>query len=110
MKTFKYKKHKNCHFMVASYIGNPDAIYIEIRNKSCESITDCTTFIRYAMYEPKTTTIKNLELVKFLKELKIVTRIISKIPYGNFSDSLYFCKINTDKLREYSKEWNYNYA
>ena len=37
-------------------------------------------------------------------------KVIEKINYGNFSSVSYLCKINIEKLKEYSKEWYYQNA
>lgn len=110
MKTFKYKDYKKCYFYVASYNADLNSMYIEIDNKKYDSIIDCTTHNMFTMYEQNTATIKTLELVKFLKELNVVKKVIKEIPYGNFGDKLYLCKIDTDILKEYSKEWHYQNA
>ncbi len=110
MKTFKYKNYKKCYFSVASYTPNPNAMYIEIDNKTYDSITECTTYTTSTPFIPKTAAIKTKELVNFLKELKVVTKVIAVLPYGNFSNKLYLCKIDTDILKEYSKEWHYQDA
>lgn len=110
MKTFKYKNHEKCYFYVDSYKIYPDVIYFRIENDTCEMITDCTKFHMFTLYEKNSTNIVDLEMVKFLKELKIVTKVIEKVHYGNFSGVLYHCKINIKKLKEYSKEWHFEYA
>ena len=110
MKTFKYKNYKKCYFYVNSYAMDLDVIYIRIENNTCGMITDCTKYLTLTTYEKNTTTIIDLEMVKFLKELKIVTKVIEKINYGNFSSVSYLCKINIEKLKEYSKEWYYQNA
>lgn len=110
MKTFNYKDYKKCYFYVDSYKANPKAMYIEIDNKRYDSITDCTLYAPYTPFEPETAAIKTKELVNFLKELKVITKIIAVLPYGNFSNELYLCKIDIDTLKEYTKEWHYKYA
>lgn len=107
MKTFKYK---NCYFYVNSYETNQDIIYIRIENNTCGMIIDCTKYLIQPMYEKNSTIIIDLEMVKFLKELKVVTKVIEKINYGNFSSVSYLCKINVKKLKEYSNEWYYQNA
>ena len=124
MKTFNYKKYKNCFFVVGTYLSDPSAMYIGIENKQDGMITDCTVYMRYTFYETGTVTIKNYSensnMTNFLKSLKIVKKVYNRVPCNNFSETLASlksenpqtideCEIDIDLLKEYSKEWDYNY-
>lgn len=124
MKTFNYKKYKKCYFIVGTYAVDEYAMYIGIENKSEGMITDCTVFDRYSTYEPGKVTIKNYSenshLTDFLKKIKIIKKICKRIPCNNFPETLASlrggnpqtidnCEIDMDLLKEYSKEWNYEY-
>lgn len=125
MKTFKYKKYKKCFFIVSSYVADEDAMYIGIENETEGSIADCTVYYKDGIYIPGFITVKNYSensnLTNFLKELKIITEICTRFPCNNFPETLAtlnganpqsidYCQIDIEKLKEYSKEWHYQNA
>lgn len=120
MKTFDYEGNKNCYFVVNSYLANKEAMAIEIYKKG-ELLKVCTLYDDMGMYSEHITTIKNYSenshMTDFLMKLGIVEDILFRCPCNSYVyDSIKTdnpqtkdtCIINTDLLKEYSKEWNYN--
>ena len=121
MKTFKYKNNKKCYFIVSSYQTNPNAIAFSIENLKQGLITTCTVYIANKSYTKGLATIKNYSensgMTEFLKKLGIVTKVFIKKPCNDFvigtfdpenAESIDTVLIDTDKLKEYSKEWYYD--
>lgn len=119
-KKFKYQNYENCYFVVNSYLADKKAMAIAIENDE-GPITYCTVYEHESLYSENITVIKNYSenshLTEFLKKLGIVIDIIYRVPCNRFSlDSLNgdnpqtfdTCIIDTDKLKEYCKIWNYN--
>jgi len=107
-KTFKYQNYKNCFFSVGRYqIGNNLAFQIESEKQGY--IADCTVNIANWNY-PKDSfvTIKsyseNEGMLKFLKNLGVVTEAYCKVPTGYVCADA--CIIDLDKLKEYTAVWN----
>ena len=115
-KTFKYKNYEDCYFSVGSYYYNKYSMAISILNTEGESITTVTVNMKDYFYSPYTATIKNYSensgITNFLKKLGIIEEIYSQRqcnPYASDSETIDFCLINVDKLKEYSKEFNYDF-
>ena len=121
MKKFTYKNYRNCFFIVSSYAADEDAMAISIENNSEGPICTSTIYDRDGIYCSGITTIKNYSensfMTKFLEELGIIESIIDRRPCNphvyntlNTEDpqTIDTCVINLEKLKEYTKEWNYN--
>ncbi len=120
MKKFNYKNYKNCYFVVASYAANDKAMAISIENEK-GPISVCTVYDGWSMYSEHITTIKNYSenshMTEFLQKMGIVIDILNRTPCNEFErntinssnpQTIDSCLIDTDKLREYAKEWHYN--
>lgn len=115
-KTFKYKNYGDCYFNVGNYYYNKFAMAISIFNMDGESITTVTVNMNDYLYTPYTATIKNYSensgITHFLEDLGIIEEVYSKVqcnPYASKSETIDYCLINVDKLKEYSKEFNYEW-
>lgn len=115
--TFKYKNYGDCHFEVGNYLYNKQCMSISIVSEDGEPITVCTVNMTDYMYFPNTTTIKNYSensgISKFLKKLGIIQEIYSSVKcnaYAPKGDTIDFCEININKLKEYSNKFNYEYS
>lgn len=116
-KTFKYKNYGDCYFNVGNYMYNRQSMAISIVSTEGESITTVTVNMRYYMYEPNTATIKNYSensgMTKFLQKLGIIEEVYSKSkcnPYASAKETIDYCLINIDKLKEYTKNFNYEWS
>lgn len=115
-KTFNYKNYGNCYFNVGNYMYNKQSMAISIISTEGESITTVTVNMRDYMYEPNTATIKNYSensgITKFLQKLGIIEEVYSKSkcnPYASAKETIDYCLINIDKLKEYTKNFNYEW-
>ena len=121
IKSFDYKTYKNCYFIVSSYTCDPMAMAISIFNNSDGDITTVTVYMDGYVYAPGLTAIKNYSentgITKFLQELGIIEEILDRRPPNQHvahtlntpnPETIDWCVINTDKLKEYTKEWYYN--
>lgn len=121
MKTFTYKKYKNCYFIVGSYLADEKAIAISIENKKEGLISTCTVYDTFWSYNEDVATIKNYSenshMTDFLTKMKVVDEIIWREPCNSFvrdtlntsnPQTIDTCLINKKVLKEYTKEWNYN--
>lgn len=116
-KNFKYKEYKKCYFEVGTYFYNHSAMSIEIKSEDGEDIATATVNMPDYMYYPGTATIKNYSenagMTKFLKKLGIIEEIYSSrkcnIYATSNNETIDFCSINIEKLKEYSKEFDYEY-
>lgn len=115
-KTFKYKDYENCYFNVGNYYYGKDSMAITMINTKGEEITTVTVNMTNYFYEPDTATIKNYSenagMTKFLKKLGIIEEIYSSRlcnPYAKKSETIDYCSINIEKLKEYTKEFNYKW-
>ena len=115
-KTFKYKNYKDCYFNVSNYLYNKQSMAISIKNEDGEDITVATVNMNDYMYEPDTATIKNYSensgITKFLERLGVIEEIYSRVqcnPYATKNETIDYCLINIDKLKEYTKEFNYRW-
>lgn len=116
-KTFKYKNYGDCYFTVSNYLHNKQSMAISIKNIEGEDITIATVNMRDYMYEPDTATIKNYSensgITKFLKKLGVIEEIYSRAkcgPYTTKDETIDYCLMNISKLKEYSKEFNYEWG
>lgn len=115
-KTFKYKNYGDCYFNVGNYMYNKQSMAISIVNNEGESITIATVNMNSYVYGPNTATIKNYGensgMTHFLCKLGIIEEIYTKSkcnPYASQNETIDYCLINIDKLREYTNEFNYEW-
>lgn len=113
---FNYKNYKNCYFEVGNYVYNPQSMYIQIRNSEEGDITTVTVNMPDYFYLPETITVKNYSyncgITKFLKELGIIEEIYTSVkchPLAAENETIDYCKVNIEKLKEYSKVFNYEW-
>lgn len=112
-KTFKYKNYKNCYFEVGNY--NSSSMYINITNgRSCDIVA--TVNMPDYFYTPNTATIKNYSegsgMTNFLLKLGVIEQVYTKRkahPMAISTETIDFCEINIEKLKEYSKEFDYTW-
>lgn len=116
-KTFKYKNYGDCYFNVNNYMYNKQAMAISI--VSCKKDEDIvvTVNMKDYLYEPDTATIRNYSytagMTKFLQKLGIIEEIYSQVkcnPNASQSETIDYCLINIEKLKEYTKEFNYEWS
>lgn len=115
-KKFNYKNYKNCYFEVGNYFYNSQSMFINIKNENEGDIAIATVNMTDYMYLPDTATVKNYSensgMTKFLQKLGIVEQIYTRRkcnPFAVESETIDFCQINVEKLKEYSKEFNYEW-
>lgn len=115
-KTFKYKNYGDCFFNVGNYYYNKDSMSINMVNTEGENITTVTVNMSDYFYEPDTATIKNYSenagMTKFLEKLGIIEEIYSRKlcnPYAKKDETIDYCYINIEKLKEYANEFNYKW-
>lgn len=115
-KTFNYKKYGDCYFNVGNYMHNKQSMAISIISTEGESITVVTVNMNDYFYEPDTATIKNYSenagMTKFLQKLGIIEEVYSKVKcHSNAlpSETIDYCLININKLKEYTNEFNYEW-
>lgn len=115
-KTFKYKNYGDCYFNVGNYVSNKQSMTINIVSIEGEAVTTATVNMKDYLYEPNTATIKNYSenagITKFLSKLGIIEEVYSTRrchPYASNSETIDYCLINIDKLKEYSKQFNYEW-
>ena len=89
---------------------------IRIENTNGENITVVTVNMKDYLYGPNEATIKNYSensgITKFLEKLGVIEEIYSKVkcnPYASKNETIDYCLINIDKLKEYTKEFNYEW-
>ncbi len=116
-KTFKYKKYGDCYFNVGNYMNNKQSMSISIISKDGESIATATVNMSDYLYEPDTATIKNYSenagMTKFLEKLGVIEEIYSRAkcnPYASKNETIDYCLINIDKLKEYANIFNYKWS
>lgn len=114
-KTFNYKENENCYFNVGNYKYNKQAMAITIVSKDGEEIV-VTVNKRDYLYAPNTATLRNYSytggITNLLKKMGIIEEVYSKIqcnPYASRSETIDYCLINVDKLKEYTSEFNYKW-
>lgn len=115
-KKFTYKNYNNCTFIVSSYMNNKFSMAIQVIGENSESVCTCTVHMADYMYYPGSATIKNYSenagMTKFLQKLGIIREIYSARPcnsYASKGETIDFCDINMEKLKEYSSEFNYEF-
>lgn len=116
-KTFKYKNYGDCYFNVGNYYHNKQSMAITIKSMDGEDITVATVNMPDYLYEPDTATIKNYSenagITEFLEKLGIIEDIYTRKKcniYASGTETIDYCLINIDKLKEYSKEFNYEWG
>ncbi|MBP3254923.1 MAG: hypothetical protein J6M60_00315 [Clostridia bacterium] len=116
-KTFKYKKFNDCYFEVGNYLYNKQAMYIQIKNKKYGNIAIATVNMPEYFYSPGTTTIKNYSensgMTEFLQKLGVIEIVYTKSRVNSLaaeSETIDFCKINMEKLKEYSNKFEYEFG
>jgi len=116
-KTFKYKNYGYCYFNVGNYVYNKQSMAISIMSIEEENITIATVNMTDYLYEPNTATIKNYSensgMTDFLKKLGIIEEVYSKVkchPFASENETIDYCLINMDKLKEYTKNFEYEYS
>lgn len=115
-KTFKYKDYGDCYFNVSNYLHNKQSMAITIKNVDGENITVVTVNMSDYMYEPDTATIKNYSensgITKFLEKLGVIEDVYSRArcnPYASQDETIDYCLMNVSKLKEYTREFNYEW-
>ena len=118
-----HQKYKNCYFKVGTYLPNHKALFIAIYGIKSgawdidEYLIDTVSVYNSRIdYKNDRITIKE-EFVPILRNLGIILddRKIF-VPKSNCRDTMDFadktfvlCTANIKKLKEYSKDWNYQY-
>lgn len=115
-KKFDYKNYKNCYFEVGNYAYNSQSMFIQIKNEDEGDITTASVNMPDYLYMPETVTIKNYSensgMTKFLKKLGILEEIYTKRkchPLAADTETIDYCQVNIEKLKEYSKTFNYEW-
>lgn len=115
-KTFKYKKYGECYFNVGNYLHNKQSMAISIISNCGERITVATVNMNDYFYEPDTATIKNYSenagMTRFLENLGIIEEVYSKElchPNALKTETIDYCRINIDKLKEFTNQFNYKW-
>lgn len=115
-KKFNYKEYKNCYFEVGNYLYNSQSMSISIKSIEEGDITTATVNMPGYLYLPETATIKNYSensgMTKFLKKLGVIEEVYTRKKcnqYAGDNETIDFCQINIDKLRQYSKVFNYEW-
>ena len=116
-KTFKYKNYGDCYFIVGNYLNNKQSMSISIKSINGDDIAVVTVNMNNYMYEPDTATIKNYSensgITKFLEKLGIIEDVYSRTkcnPYATKNETIDYCLINVDKLKEYTKDFKYEWS
>ena len=115
-KNFKIWDYEDCSFEVSHYLADKKAIAIIIEdNRTSLMIAKCTTYLADTKYEAGIATIKNYSenrgMTKFLQDLGIVTEVFRKKKVNELAEddeTIDFCKINLEKLKDYAIIWHYN--
>jgi len=115
-KTFNFKNYRSCSFAVGNYINNSACMAIQILDKNGEVLYTCTVNKPDYLYYPETASIKNYSenegMTKFLLKLGIIEEIYSSVKcnlYANGKETIDFCLINVEKLKEYSSKYTYEW-
>lgn len=111
---FNYKNYKNCYCEVGNYTYNSQSMFIQIKNEKYGDLYTATVNMPDYMYLPDTATIRNYSensgMTEFLRKLGIIEEIYTRRkchPRAENNETIDFCKINIEKLKKYSKEFNY---
>lgn len=115
-KKFNYKGYKNCYFEVGNYLYNSQSMSIQIKNDEEGILYTATVNMPDYLYYPGTATIKNYSensgMTKFLKKLGIIEEVYSSKrahQYADEKETIDYCQIDEEKLKEYSKTFNYEW-
>ena len=115
-KTFKYKEYGDCYFNVGNYLNNKQSMAITIVSKDSEKSLVATINMKNYLYEPDTATIKNYSenagMTKFLKKLGVIEEVYSSVqcnPKALKTETIDYCSINIEKLKEYTNKFNYEW-
>lgn len=115
-KKFNYKKYKECYFEVGNYFHNFQSMSIQIKNKEYGQVCTVTINMPGYLYMPDTATIKNYSensgMTKFLQKLGIIEEVYNKRkchPQASNSETIDFCQIDIERLKEYSKKFDYEW-
>lgn len=116
-KTFKYKNYGECYFNVGNYMNNKQSMAISIISTEEEKITVATVNMNDYLYYPNTATIKNYSenvgMTEFLEKLGIIEEIYTQVkcnPNALQGETIDYCLINIEKLKEYTKKFNYEWS
>ena len=116
-KTFKYKNYGDCYFNVLNYLYNKQSMAISMESTDGESITTVTVNMTDYLYEPDTATIKNYSensgLTKFLEKLGVIEEVYTSAkcnPYASENETIDYCLMNIEKLKEYTNTFNYEWS
>lgn len=113
---FKYKNYKKCFFEVGNYKNNLQAMSIVLKNESGSLELVVTVNNPNYLYYPDTATIKNYSesggITDFLEKLGIVEEVYSRVkahPLALKNETVDYCAINIEKLKQYSKKFRYKW-
>lgn len=116
-KTFKYKNYGDCYFNVSNYLYNKQSMAISMESTDGEPITTVTVNMTDYLYEPDTATIKNYSensgLTKFLEKLGVIEEVYTNAkcnPYASENETIDYCLMNIEKLKEYTNTFNYEWS
>lgn len=95
---------------------NKQSMAISIISKDGENIAVATVNRNDWLYEPNTATIKNYSenagMTKFLEKLGVIEEVYSKVqsnPYAPKSETIDYCLIDINKLKEYTNKFDYKW-
>lgn len=115
-KTFNYKKYRKCYFEVGNYLHNLQSMFIQIKNDEDGAICMATVNMSDYLYYPYTATIKNYSensgITEFLTKLGVIEEIYSSKRVNQFAsekETIDYCQIDEEKLKKYSKSFNYEW-
>lgn len=113
-KSFNYKNYKKCYFEVFNDTSNSESMCINIIDKNDKVLFNVTVYMPNYIYTPNTATIKNYSenggMTNFLVKLGVIEFIYcSRRCYPFNDETIDFCQINIDKLKKYSKVFNYEW-
>lgn len=115
-KNVKYKKYGKCYFEVGNYLYNSEAMSIVLKSENGEFEQVCTVNMPDYMYSPNTASIKNYSgnsgMTKFLEKLGIIDIVYSckkAHMYASNGETIDYCQIDVEKLKEYSKVFEYEW-
>lgn len=115
-KKFNYKNYKDCWFNVGTYASVSGPMFIEIENEKEGPICVATVNMPGYYYDTGETTVKNYSensgVTKFLQKIGIIKEIYGRRkcnPMAAENETIDYCEINIEKLREYSKNFDYEY-
>lgn len=116
-KTFKYKNYGDCYFNVSNHLYNKQSMAISMESTDGEPITTVTVNMTDYLYEPDTATIKNYSensgLTKFLEKLGVIEEVYTSAkcnPYASENETIDYCLMNIEKLKEYTNTFNYEWS